>query len=144
MNFLQKVKVDYLLISFIFKLISYIKLKGIIGTWCFCVSFIIIRIFFQILKGIIRIWFFCVVHSSGNFFHWRKWWKKLLYNWKVLFIMVVRSFLKGVLLYNKVDKCCPLPYSLSSGSSARTLRRGREAEFFPEMFYLMGWDGVGN
>ena len=35
-----------------------------------------------------------------------------------------RSFLKRVLLYNKADKCCPLPYSLPSGP-VLTLRRGR-------------------
>ena len=32
--------------------------------------------------------------------------------------------------------CCPLPYNIPSGSSARTLRRGRQAEFDG-----MGWDG---
>ena len=36
-----------------------------------------------------------------------------------------RSFMRGVLSYNKVDKCCPLTYSLPSGSSANfTARRG--------------------
>ena len=35
----------------------------------------------------------------------------------------LRSFLNGVLLYSKVDKCCPLPYSLPSGSSANHTAR---------------------
>ena len=33
-------------------------------------------------------------------------------------IKLCRSFCKGVLSYNSVDKCCPLPYNLPSGSSA--------------------------
>ena len=40
-----------------------------------------------------------------------------------------RLFLKGVLLYNKVDKCCPLPYSLPSGSSANLTARHEVPSF---------------
>ena len=34
-----------------------------------------------------------------------------------------RSFLNGILSYNKVDKCCQLPYSLPLGSSANLTAR---------------------
>ena len=45
------------------------------------------------------------------------------------------SFLKRVLLYNKVDECCPLPYSLPSESSAN-LTVGHEVPSFRDIEVL--------
>ena len=48
-----------------------------------------------------------------------------------------RSFLGGFLvLFNKADKCCQLPYSLVSGSSADLAMRHEVTSL------RMGWDGT--
>ena len=44
-------------------------------------------------------------------------------------ISILSKLFFGPIIFNFFF-CCPLPYSLSSGSSARTLRRGRQAKFW--------------
>ena len=91
------------------------------------ISFIKLKLCLLIFKGTL------FIKLKLISFFGRKWWIKLLSHWKVFFhgycwmFNLCRSFWKGVLLYNNVDKCCPLPYSPPSGSSAN-LQRGRQPE----------------
>ena len=95
----------------------------------FCPNFVLKGLFWlgNDFKGLsmikLKLISFFIAHYLFDGTSWTRNKSVIWRRFQFLFNFFLKNFLRNFF------HCCPLPYSLPSGSSARTLRRGRQAEF---------------